>query len=310
MRFVLIVPCGPRPSCLLGFSEICESAAIYSEGAQLEIWSINDGNDSEALAAAAIKNGLAHRILPHPFAGKGHHWLGRITAGLVYGMRLAAVERPGWHVLRLDTDALIIGPWEKKLNAAAQDPLIGMIGSNAVGNEGRVMTGDWWHTRLYRHSRWISRADEGPGVRVAWTKASRVLTRTIRTALRHGRRSVNNINGGIYLLPAHAISRLIDMPLFRAEVCFQVDSFTEDVVVGICVYALGLKFLTQNEPGDAIASAWKGLAAPTLPELAARGCSIIHSLKDHPPFQEMETRKFFRARRWLAAKPSAQPFSG
>ena len=87
-----------------------------------------------------------------------------------------------------------------------------------------------------------------------------------------------------------------------AEICFEVDSFTEDVVVGVCVYALGLKFLTQNEPGDAIASAWKGLAAPTLPELAARGCSIIHSLKDHPPFQESETRDFFRARRLLAAK--------
>ena len=87
-------------------------------------------------------------------------------------------------------------------------------------------------------------------------------------------------------------------------ICFEVDSFTEDVVVRICVYASGLKFLTQNEPDDVIACAWRGLAAPTLPELAARGCSIIHSLKDHPPFQETETRKFFRVRRSLAVKSS------
>ena len=115
---------------------------------------------------------------------------------------------------------------------------------------------------------------------------------------------MNNINGGTYLLPAHALSRLIGMPLFQPEICFKIDSFTEDVVVGVCVYAAGLKFLPHNAPGDAIASSWQGLAAPTLPELAERGCGVIHSLKDHPPFREAETRDFFRARR-LPATPVA-----
>ncbi|MEO6567240.1 MAG: hypothetical protein ABIO94_00645 [Opitutaceae bacterium] len=303
LRFVLLVPCGPKPADLLGFSELCEGAMVYSEGAQLEIWCINDGNDPKALAGVAERNGLAHRILLHPFAGRGHHWLGRLTSGLVHGMRLVATERPDWNVLRLDTDALIVGPWERKLSAAAQSPSVGMIGSNDLGSEGRSLGGDWWHTRLYRHSKLISRADEGPGLRIAWRRSSRILTRTIQTVFRHGGQGTNHINGGAYVIPAHALPQMLTVPLFRPEVCFEINSFSEDVMIGHCVLATGLKFLPQNAPGDAIASSWKGLAAPTLPALVARGCALIHSLKDHPPFRETETRDFFRVRRLAASRP-------
>jgi hypothetical protein len=305
VRFVLLIPCGPSPSCALGFSEICEGASAYSEGAELEIWCVNDGNDPKVLAAAAERNGLVHRILPHPFAGRGNHWLGRLNAGLVYGMRLAVAERPGWHILRLDTDALIIGPWERRLLVAAQKTDVGLIGSNNLGSEGQPLSGDWWQTRLYRHRKFISRADDGPGLRIAWRPSSRMLTQTIRAAFRQVGQSPHPINGGVYAIPAHALSRLATLPLFRPEVCFEINSFTEDVLIGQCVLAVGSKFLVQNEPGDVIASCWKGLAAPTLPALVERGCSLIHSLKDHPPFREAETRDFFRARRLATGRATA-----
>ena len=298
MRFILLVPVGPRPCDVIGVSELCEGAVAHSEGADLEIWCLNDGNDPAVLAAIAQRHRLAYRILPHPFAGRGNHWLGRLTAGLVHGMRLIAAERPDdWHVLRMDTDALIVGPWERRLFAIAQDKRYGLIGSNELGNEGRQMRGDWWGTRLYRHSKWISRADHGPGMRVAWRRSSRILTRTIRTAFAQGGRNIRNINGGIYLMPAHALACLNGLPLFQPELCFQINSFTEDVVMGLCVHAAGLKFLLHNNPGDTIASSWQGLAAPTLPALVASGCGLIHSIKDHSPFREEETRAFFRARR-------------
>ena len=301
MRFILMVLCGPRPCDLEGLTDLCEGAVTYSEGAELEIWCINDGHNAAVLAEAVRSHGLPVRIIPNPYAGRGNHWLGRLTAGLLHGMRLAAAERPGWPILRLDTDALIVAPWERKLFADAQDQKTGMIGSNNLGSEGRINRGDWWQTRLYRHSKWISRSDEGRGIRIPWRRSSRILTRTIRSAFDQGARNITNISGGAYLLPAHSLQRLCEAPLFRPEVGFEINAFTEDVVVGLCVHAVGLKFCLHNSPGDAIASCWQGLAAPTLPELVARGCGVVHSVKNHPPFLEAETRAFFRARRLAAA---------
>jgi hypothetical protein len=260
---------------------------------------LNDGNDSAAVTAALKKHGCAGRDFPNPRAGQGSFWLGRMTYGLACVYRHLQQEHPNHHVLRLDSDALVVRPFVARLLAQlARREDVGLVGSvglvcPALGNA----TWHDWRTRVFRMSKAFSRWDQKPFLKCNLFGAAAAMRALILKAAKNNYAWGYQANGGAYLLTAEAMRRMTSLPEFNHDGLLTNDWMTEDVFYAIAVYAVGLKILEEQNPGDVFGTCWKGLMGHTLDEVWTRGNAVIHSLKDHGPFTEQASRSFFAQHR-------------
>ena len=308
-RCAVLVPVGPSPRDAERVEDLFASLQRY-EPEVGPVFILNDGGDAEKLVHLAARRGFHAVVLRHPRGGIGNAWMGRLTFGLASAYRHIATQAPRHHVLRLDTDALVVAPFVAGLGELVRaSPQAGLIGSVELTADGRRNSG-WFRQRVYRMSRLIARWDCPPYIRMSFTGTNARFRRLIRRAYAHGYVAGYAPCGGAYLLTAEAVQRLAGMPELRDDRLVANDIMTEDIFFSIAVHAVGLKVVEQNSSGDFFGVCWKGLPGHSLEEVAERGHAIIHSVKDHGPFKEAETRAYFRAQRSaLLAQRSRSTFS-
>jgi hypothetical protein len=307
LNLVALIPLGPGAQELTRLDDLAASLALYAPEAR-HVVVLNDGNDAARIRETFTRHSLRGDVLPNLRAPGSSPWMGGLTCGLLHGYDFIRARFPGHHVLRLDSDALVIQPLGERLSRLLHaHPDAGLIGSVKLISDGTPpQIGFPWQAEVYHLSRPFNRRGGLPFFRQNLFGPRGALRRLIHRAEAHGYRHGYHANGGACLLTAEAIRRLGEVPeLQRAEVRNH-NEFTEDVFFSLLVHAVGLRLIEQQNPGDVFASCWRGLiGGPEIAGVLARDNCVLHSLKDFQTFKEDLSRAAFRARRLNA--PCTKP---
>jgi hypothetical protein len=296
--YSVLVPVGPGELEIERMHDTLESVRAFESSDEIHLILVDDNPVPRDLARHAgdwasldlVRTPLWEEGAPDPYSA--------MTAGTIEGMRVAARERPKF-LLKLDTDALVVGPTADRLRRVFADDLVGMAGSythTCTGNRR-----DWrgWERpiRLAAHS--VAR---GPGraIRVRSPRHARAVRRSLALARANGYEVGAHCLGGAYAVGARLLEReeLLD---WRPWVGTDI---SEDVVVGLLTFAAGLHVRGYVEPGRVFALGWRELPLPP-EQILARGYGVVHSVRDQPYGGERELRKYFRDRRAAHSQKSS-----
>jgi hypothetical protein len=227
------------------------------------------------------------RVVPAPAGARGNRgglWV-KIAAGYRHVLRTLEPEL----ILRMDADALLIGPGIEDAAQArfAERAGLGLLGSYRTGPDGGL--------RDFSSAVGILRAECGVrGLRRPRLRSR--LRRLVATASDAGYELGEHALGGAFVHSAAAARGLeaagyLDMPEIGAS------GLGEDHVFGLITRAAGWSIGDFGGPGDAMALRWIGLPAHP-DELLARGALITHSVRSYGDLDEDGIRAAFaRARR-------------
>lgn len=299
MKFAVVIPATPDAICYRRVDLLLKSLRAF-EPQSGPIVIVVDGEPRDRFEQLLAENSFEGEAIANPRHGVGQGWLGRLTFGIWTGFQRAAMLAPQQPVLRIDTDALVIAPFAEELERLfAREPDIGLVGSSGLQSDGTV-GGNWWFRRVYRMSKLISRWEHSPYYRVNLFGKNAKIRGLIKMAESHGYRHGESVCGGGYAVSQGLLSDLLMLPELKDEAVVANDELTEDVFFSLVARALGWKIAYQNDPGEVFGVCWKGLPGSDLSAVERRGNKIIHSIKDHPPFSEEATQRFFAEKMGLA----------
>lgn len=282
-HLAVVVPVGPREDPAL-VADTLDSVAVYSRpGTRVLV--VNDGA-RPAIRGVSAAAGVPVAVIDVPGTGQGV--LGGLTRCTALGLR-AAVGAPDVDlVLRMDTDALFIGPGleEAARDVLAADPGLGLLGSHTLLSTG-------------------ARRDFGPAAFVLGQDLAAgrfrhpVWALTLRRALRAARRN-GYVDGEHVLAAASVFTRDCIGRLGRAHLLpppgVRSSALPDDQLFGLAVRAVGLRMGDLASGDGPLALAWRGL--PDSPErLLAAGEAVVHSVKSWQDQDGDAVRAVFRERR-------------
>jgi hypothetical protein len=219
--------------------------------------------------------------LSRPYSDAGEPLLGRLSAAMLLALRTVHEHGPADFVLRLDTDALVIGHFATVVrDFLTRHPHTGMLGTLGCtcrrdepyyGCEARAVS----DVMLARH---------------------RQIRRDARRAIDNGYVAKEYCQGGAYVLPFRTLERMARRGYLDAPEIWVEAPVPEDVMMGMYTRAVGLRSMDFSMPGQPFANHYRGLPFPPR-ELVRRGHAIVHSVKRDEEFAEREIRRFFRERR-------------
>jgi glycosyltransferase involved in cell wall biosynthesis len=196
-------------------------------------------------------------------------------------------------LLRLDTDALVIGPNLDKdaIEHLANNPDLGIFGSYRTDCNGDPRDFSWSRNQLAKEIGLESALRDFPRRWTGW----RLLRKAYHQGRLHGYEPGEHCMGGAYFISRACIGRLLQNNLLsRQEIAWS--KLQEDMLFGLFIYAIGLKhgdFATGRYP---MGLRWRGL--PCSPEdLVAQGKKVTHSTRFFGGLNERAIRAYFRARR-------------
>jgi hypothetical protein len=233
----------------------------------------------------------ALRCVANPRSRRVSGTLSGLCVGVLAGLAQlvdAAPDPP--LVLRIDTDALVIAPFEGCVRAALADRQdAGVAGSyHDAGPDGAR---DWgvWEPAL-RHAAGEPpqrRRDRLLPARRRWTTARRALFAQARA---NGYRWGEHSLGGACFYTPLLVGRLRERGLLADPRAWMHTRCSDDVMMGVLCRALGLGFLELTGPDGPMSVAQGGLNDD--PEaILAKGRAIVHSIRDDPRWSEDELRR-------------------
>jgi hypothetical protein len=260
---------------------------------------VDDGVDDRGLTQP-VDPGLEVVVLPHPLRGRNGGFSDRIAAGVLAGLAWIARNTDADVVLRLDTDALVIAPFADKLAGVFADESIGLVGSYDADCNGRPRDLGAWAPTVLANTRLVQPrriAAMGRGVRV--------------------RRYIGEARAAGYTWGEHALACALALPRRTVDALdrdgalndpklFMRSGLGDDPVLALLVRRAGYRLAGHVDEGQTFGVAWRGL--PDAPDrLAARGYSIIHSIRNDPHHSEADIRRHFRT---LRQEPRFSPRAG
>jgi hypothetical protein len=205
-------------------------------------------------------------------------------------------------VLKLDTDALIIAPFNKQiLSVIEQSPEVGMMGAYD-----KTPNGD---ARDISYNAKTVKALHEPGsflqsLKYKFSNEDRaVISRHITTAREKGYQYGEHCLGGAYAVSGELLRRMNAAGYLDNPARWLSIDCPEDVMVGIYTRVVGMNFRSFVDRNEAFGIRYKGLA-DTPEKLVERGYSVIHSVKNDANFTEEQIREFFKEKR--SQKPGAR----
>ena len=283
--------------------DLIDSLCHHEPNLKTLVLLIDDSLRPRHLAAACRPSPLCTiHELSNPRRGQGSGWAGGLATGVTHGMRWIAEQTRAPFVVRLDTDALVIGPFVGSVSAAFQRmPNVGMLGSytrtcqrarRAPANhpiakiqEKLLRPFAIWKTRSPRRSLQISAIGR-------WRKINQALSMAVAQGYQLG----DFVHGGAYAVRSSAIESAMRLGLLDDPLAWVNTQMSEDVVVSILISAAGYRLADLVDDGHPFAVQAVGL--PDDPQkLIDRGFAIIHSLKGDTRLCESEIREFFAAKR-------------
>lgn len=282
-RMIVVVPAGPRDDA----ADTIRSVLSYTDPELVLVIDDTHGRGI-GLEDPRVVVFTPPGSPPGPFGGL---WV-KLAAAFRY-----AVEFTDFDVLlRLDTDALILGPGiaEAAVDRFARDPAVGALGAYRVGPDGRNR--DWTPARKMVRAELGLRGMRHPAVR-----------RRVRELVAAAPEYVpgEHALGAALFVRGDTVREwyrrgMLDYPELGGSL------LGEDHLFGLLTLAAGYRIADFSGPQDPLAVRWEGLpAAPA--ELLAAGKLVTHSVRSWGDMHEAEIREFFAARR--PAPPSKQSHS-
>jgi hypothetical protein len=285
--YSVLIPIGPGAEEPERAHDLLGALRRHQGGDQPKVVLIDDSPRPRDLGrlwkgATVLRTVLWSRRTPDPLTA--------MTVGTIEAMKLAE----GAFAIKLDTDALIIAPFETALTSIfARDPSLGIVGAFDRSPNGGVRDWSRWPRMIrrtvmplrltpypYRSVRLVSRADR------------RAARDVIAAAQRnpHYRMGAHCL-GGAYAVSAALLQRA---PEWKPDPWMQA-GLGEDVVMGLMCGAAGLRMQNLVDRGETFGVTLRDLPAPPA-ELVDRGYSVIHSIKTGTYGTEEELRAWFRLR--------------
>ena len=129
-RFAVIVPIGPGTIELRRFHDLLDSLFTYEPGACLCIAIDSERCEREVAPRGNVGRGSEFITLHAPFQDRGEPLMGQLCARMLLALRTAHQAGPFEFVLRMDTDALVIGRFREAIHTLlAEHPEAGILGT-------------------------------------------------------------------------------------------------------------------------------------------------------------------------------------
>lgn len=286
-RCVVVIPAGPAEDERSRVLDGLEALRAHEPGLR-DVVVVDDVPRGGGLRAwpAGV------RAIANPRAGRGIGTLGGTCAGTLAGLAVAHALDPGAWILRLDADALVVGPFAAAVEEALR-PGDGILGSchrscNGATRDLRALARD-----VRRHTRpvWAWRH---PPRRPCYVRpADRVVRGLLREAAAQGYRAGEHcMAAGCAIAPA-LVAAAAQRGWLAQPRRWIGARLGDDVLLGAMARACGLGL---RDLPSVFGLAHVGLA--DRPQaLLDRGFGVVHSLKNDPGHPEPELRAFFAAAR-------------
>ncbi len=304
MTFAVAVPVGPDLAEADRLRSLTTSlqASLGSIGTLIVIDDADSPRDlTPYIAGSAQRIVILHPPPPSQHARRND----RMTASTVTYLQWLADAHVSY-VIKLDTDALVIGDFRAALEHAFLSPNLGVCGAcdrNFVGGRARDLS--HWRRQLRLACSPIQVRIGGGRPRLVFAltgrraRQRRFLRGAVRSAREHGYQLGEHCLGGAYAVSGAAARALAEGGALEDPTITVGSGLGEDVVLGLLVRAAGFRLDSLVAPGEPFALRHQGLlAAPE--ELVKRGHTIVHSVKSPDPEVERHLRQEFARLRWLA----------
>jgi hypothetical protein len=279
--FGVVIPVGPGERELSRLAALVQELDRHEGRSQSALIVVDDGPSPRELGIAWPHLVVVRTALRD---GGDPDRLSAHVAGTLESFA-AARDRGLEFVLKLDTDAAVIGRFSDTLHAAFSDPSLGVVGSYDRTSTDTIRDWSVWRGRIDEADRALALRRLDGKLRVRrLRRAERDHVRAQRrAAYAHAPAGAHCLGGG------YAVSGAF---LTRAALAWRPwigSGLGEDVVVGLLASAAGLQMRSLTGRGEPFALAWQGL--PAAPEqLIGDGHSIVHSVKCESPERESALR--------------------
>jgi len=192
-------------------------------------------------------------------------------------------------ILKLDTDALIIGPAPEKnaLELFEKNPFAGIAGQYPSTYDGEPWNIKWPEQRILNSTR-------------SWKFIRRPIANLAlishhKTALKNGYRTGESVFGGAYFISRNCVAKLNENGLLP-QYKFRSLNLGEDHLFSLLTKSVGYSLESLSTNGGPMGCSWTGL--PVSPEQLLKDKKIIiHSTKYWKNMNEKEIRIFFEKKR-------------
>lgn len=289
---VAVIPTGPRESMDI-VRENVEAVRIYSKGEAVTIL-IDDTGGIIDLGSLASDDVV---VLPASHKMPGENLAGRLFAELTRAYIYALEQFDFEFLLRMDQDALVIGPFpiDDLRKRFGEDKGLGILGRYEINTYGE--TSDWVHDQSGVRE---FAKPKIPIHRIRTWLAHKRLNSMIRRAQRHGYRVGEFVGGGINYIGASCVRAICELARELLPVSGKLVS-PEDYIFTILARAAGYKIGDYSGPYDPLS--YRINVLPFSPEeCLQRGKHAVHSTRKFEDMSEAEIRAVFRAAREQFAK--------
>lgn len=281
-RPAVLIPAGPGRAERERTHDLLDALATHEPGLLRDLVVVDDDTRPRSAFPLSVD------VIPNPRAGRGIGTLGGTVAGTLAGLAHLHVHAPGAWVLRLDTDALVIGPVVERVEAAWR------AGDGILGSCARTCNGDPRDLRacaraVRRHELpvWAWRH---PPRRPWWVRPADPFVRGIlRDARRAGYTPGEHCIAAGCALSAPLVAALAARGWLERPERWIGARLGDDLVLGAMSRACGLAL---RELHAVFGVTHIGLA-DTPERLRERGFGVVHSTKNDPDLSEQEIRAFF-----------------
>lgn len=308
---VVAIPLAPGQADIERTSEILESIKVY-ESLVTDVILLDDGPEDRKLEGRftpppGVK---IHSLRPKRGSnadGKRGGLCHNIIQMFAYALRQTQADM----VLRMDTDAAIVGPFVERAASelARAGSKAGLLGCCRYGPDNETRSLEPWNHVFRSLSKpvgisWRSPrvGNFSPFVNVALTGGRRVIQRRIRDALNNGYRLGESPMGGAYLVTRAMLIKWEQIGILDEGWIWEPTVVSEDAMAAVYTHASGFEMADSYRPrtrpgeGDIFAVMWKGLHDH--PRRAAKsGYVILHSIKKFNFMTEQEIHVELRAMR-------------
>jgi hypothetical protein len=284
VRIAVVVPAGPRDDIF----DTLDSVVRYTDPSRL-ILVVDDTGTLQADRSVARLRALSAdiEVIPAPPSQPG--LFGKLWVKLSAGYRSVLDGYEPGIVMRLDADALLIGPGleAEAEHAFASEPDLGLLGSYRVGPDNGPRDFSWAAHRI--------RAEAGlRGLRHPRMRST--VRGYYRLARQHGYVDGEHVLGGAYIHSNAAIRAIERNGWLTDSRLLAKSRMGEDHLISMLTVAAGYRIADFGGPANPMALAWRGLPAHPA-ELLARGKLVTHSVRFWDGLTEQQIRAMFAAAR-------------
>ena len=198
--------------------------------------------------------------------------------------------------VKLDTDALVIGPFAGQFHRYFDEHAdVGQVGRADIKCDGTPTSYGVYVPFVRRLLRRVQiwRSPSWGVAQAVWGDFAK-FRKLVLTAAENGASGGKHCQGGAYAIARRALDRLGESGLLVGDWTTNVCG-VEDLLASTLIASTGLKLVSLTKPGEPFGVEAQGL--PFSPqELADKGYALIHSVKNDKRFNETDVVRFFESR--------------